>query len=347
MLTITRRKVLLSALCLLLGMGSVTTGAQAEVVKETVIFLQEDGRHYFSYTTARTDFPRYDLYLQKQRSLDDFLYIYPNDFKWDENSDSNANRLRFSQSDYALIQPGSWSGEVQQDKQGVYRFRSASDERREDGHYGYWTKPGDFDQFVYVWVIPANFEVVTYKANRQGEWVKRHNTLAFYGKDVNDLIFDIAYRPRSHATFAAVQESLLEQGGNSDVQLEQQQSGVRVTLAETVLFPVGSSELSPRGKRIIARIARGLKKRPSVSVIVSGHTDASPIKSGLKKKFLTNWELSTARSLAVIHEMIKNGFEGERLQSQAFAEHRPRASNKTRQGRAKNRRIELEIVESR
>jgi chemotaxis protein MotB len=84
-----------------------------------------------------------------------------------------------------------------------------------------------------------------------------------------------------------------------------------------------------------------------VSVIVSGHTDDTPIKSGLKKRFLSNWELSSARSLAVVHEMISNGFEGERLQAQAFGPHRPRASNQTREGRARNRRIELEIVESR
>jgi flagellar motor protein MotB len=322
-----------------------TTGTvAAEVVKETVIFLQEDGRHYFSYTTARTDWPSYDLYLQKARTLDDFLYIYPNDFKWDQASDALSNILRFSQSDYALIQPGSWGSEVAQDNKGIYRYRSSSGEKREDGHYGYWTKPGQFDQFVYVWVLPANFEIVSYKANRQGDWVQRHNTLAFYGKAVNDLIFDIAYRPRSHATFTAVQESL--QGQGNDVQLEQQQSGVRVTLAETLLFAVGSSELSERGKQVLARIARGLKSRPGVTLSVSGHTDDSPIKSRLKKTFLTNWELAAARSLAVVHEMMKNGFEGERLQAQAFGPYRPRASNKSAEGRAQNRRIELEIVES-
>ncbi len=334
------KRRLLIAVSLLIICGSAT----AEVVKETVIFLQEDGRHYFSYTTARTDWPSYDLYLKKERQLDDFLYIYPNDFKWDQSGDNASNILRFTQSDYALIQPGSWSGEVKQDNKGIYRFSSDDGVKRSDGHYGYWTKPGQFDQFVYVWVIPANFEIVSYKANRKGEWVQRHNTLAFYGKAVNDLIFDIAYRPRSHATFAAVQESLQEQGG--DVQLEQQQSGVRVTLAETLLFPVGSSELSKGGKRVLARIARGLKKRPGVSLIVSGHSDDMPIKSRLKKTFLTNWELSSARALAVIHEMMKNGFEGERLQAQAFGPYRPRASNKTAKGRAKNRRIELEIVES-
>lgn len=336
---------LIKGICLIAGMLLAGSGqAAAEVVKETVIFLQEDGRHFFSYTTARTDWPSYDLYLQKERTLEDFLYIYPNDYKWDDASDDAANILRFSQSDYALIQPGSWSAEVSQDRKGIYRFRSASDERREDGHYGYWTKPGNFDQFVYVWVIPANFEIVSYKANRQGDWVKRHNTLAFYGKRVNDLIFDIAYRPRSHATFAAVQESLQEQ--DNEVQLEQQQSGVRVTLAETLLFPVGSSELSERGRQVLARIAKALQKRPGVSVVVSGHSDDSPIKSGLKKKFFSNWELSSARSLAVIHEMMKNGFEGERLLAQAFGSYRPRASNKTQEGRARNRRIELEIVES-
>jgi flagellar motor protein MotB len=332
------KRLLILALFLIPGLVT------AEVVKETVIFLQEDGRHYFSYTTARTDWPSYDLYLQKERTLDDFLYIYPNDFKWDQMSDVASNILRFTQSDYALIQPGIWSGEVTQDSSGVYRYSSSSGEKRDDGHYGYWTKPGKFDQFVYVWVVPANFEIVAYKSNRKGEWVQRHNTLAFYGKGVNDLIFDIAYRPRSHATFAAVQESL--QGQDNDVQLEQRQSGVRVTLAETLLFPVGSSELSERGKQVLARIARGLKRRPGVMLSVSGHTDDTPIKSRLKKTFPTNWELAAARALAVVHEMMKNGFEGERLQAQAFGQYRPRFSNQSAEGRALNRRIELEIVES-
>jgi chemotaxis protein MotB len=316
----------------------------AEVVKETVIFLQEDGRNYLSYTTARTDWPSYDLHLQKERTLEDYLYIYPNEYQWDTEGDSESNLLRFSQSDYALIQPGSWSAEVKQDRNGIYRFTSSSGYRRSDGHFGYWTKPGDFEQFVYVWVIPANFELLSYKANRSGEWVKRHNTLAYYGKGVNDLIFDISYRPRSHATFTAVQESL--QGQEKEVQLEQQQSGVRVTLTETLLFDVGSSELSERGRAVLARIARGLLKRPGISLIVSGHSDNTPIKSRLKKRFRTNWELSSARALAVVHEMLNNGFDGERLQAQAFGSHRPRASNESAEGRARNRRIELEIVES-
>lgn len=316
--------------------------AFAKVVKETVIFLQEDGRHYFSYTTARTDFPSYDLYLNEERSLEDFLYIYPNDFKWDRAD--NASLLRFTQSDYATIQPGSWRGEVKLEKDGVYRFRSHSDEKRDDGHYGYWTKPGNFDQFVYVWVVPANFEIVSYEANRPGDWVKRHNTLAFYGKDVNNLIFDVHYRPRSHATFTAVQESLQEQ--KEEIEVEQQQEGVRLTLAETLLFPVGSSKLSKRGKRVLARIAAGLKKRPGVSLIVSGHTDNAPIKSRLKKTYATNWELSSARSLAVVHEMVKSGFSGERLQARAFGEYQPRANNDNARGRALNRRIELMITEA-
>lgn len=336
--------MMIRTLFLLLSITAINGTAFAGVVKETVIFLQEDGRNYFSYTTARTDWPSYDLYLQKERRLEDYLYIYPNDFVWDNSSDSDSNRLRFGQSDYALIQPGSWSAEVTQDSKGIYRFTSSDDNKRDDGHYGYWTKPGNFDQFVYVWVVPANFEIVSYRSNRRGDWVQRHNTLAYYGKDVNDLIIEIAFRPRSHATFTAVKESLQEQ--DKDIQLEQQQSGVRVTLHETLLFDVGSSELSKPGKQVLARIARGLHKRPGVSVIVSGHTDDTPIKSSLKQTFLTNWELSAARSLAVVHEMMKNGFEGKRLQAQAFGPYRPRASNASVEGRAKNRRIELEIVES-
>ena len=168
----------------------------ASVVKETVIFLQQDGRHFTAYTTARTDWPQYDLYLDKERRLSDFLYIYPKAFEWDESDEGGAQVLRFAQSDYALLQPGMWGAEVTQQGDGVMHFRSASGEPCGDGHFGYWTTPGDFDQFVYVWVLPANLEVLGFQANRDGEWVQRNNTLAFYAANVNDLLFEIRYRPR-------------------------------------------------------------------------------------------------------------------------------------------------------
>ncbi len=313
------------------------------VVKETVWFLKEDGHQYLSYSTVRTDSPSYDLYLDKAASLEDYLYIFPNAYRWDTESDPQANILHFPQSDYATISLGELDARVSVDEEGVYRFESWDGKQRGDGHFGYWTRPEDFSQFVYVWVLPAHFEFVSYQSNRDGEWVQRHNTLAYYGNQVNDLTFTIHYRPRSHATFAAVRASLQDE--RDAVELVQQEGGVRLTLAETVLFPSGSSRLTARGKKVLVRIVKGILSREGVRVVVSGHSDNIPINKRLKGKYASNWELSAARSLAVVHELEQAGIGGTRLEARAFGPHRPRASNETAAGRAQNRRIELELIE--
>jgi flagellar motor protein MotB len=314
-----------------------------DVVKETILFLQEDGLSHLTYTTARTRGVSYDLYLDKQEWLKDYLYIYPNEYRFDRESDSHANILHFSQGDYATISPGDFRTRTEVSEGGVYHFSSWDGKQRPDGHFGFWNQPDDFSQFVYVWVLPKNFEFIAYKSNRPGDWVQRHNTLAFYGKDVNDLSFNIDYRLRSHETYAILKESFRDQ---KQVKVEQRQQGVKVTLAETVLFPSGSSELSSNGRKVINALVQGLSSRSGVTVVVNGHTDSIPIRERLKKKFQSNWELSSARAMAVVHRMEELGFSGERLEARAYGPYRPRASNRTVTGRAENRRIEIEIVEA-
>jgi hypothetical protein len=98
-------------IALLLGLLPLVSHGNG-VVKETVWFLKEDGRHYLSYSTVRTDSPRYDLYLDKSAALEDYLYIFPNAYQWDVESDPKANILHFSQSDYATISLGDLDARV-------------------------------------------------------------------------------------------------------------------------------------------------------------------------------------------------------------------------------------------
>lgn len=312
------------------------------VVKETIIFLQEDGFNHLTYTTARTRGTSYDLYLDKQEQLRDYLYIYPNDYRYDKESDSQANILHFEQGDYATISPGDFRSKIKVSEDGVYRFSSWDGIKRSDGYYGFWNQPDDFSQFVYVWVLPKNFEFISYKSNHPGDWVQRHNTLAYYGKNVNNLSFNIDYRLRFHETYEALKKSFREQ---KQVKIEHQQRGVRVTLAETVLFPSGSSELSENGRKVISSLVTGLSGRPDVKVVVNGHTDNIPLRKRLKKRFKSNWELSSARAMAVVHRMEELKFPGERLEARAYGPYSPKAPNKTAAGRAENRRIEIEIVD--
>ena len=75
---------------------------------------------------------------------------------------------------------------------------------------------------------------------------------------------------------------------------------------------------------------------------VDGHTDNDPIAT---LKFPSNWELSTARALSVVHTLIKAGIPSKRLAATGFGEHYPLTSGSNEIAKAKNRRIELKFTQ--
>jgi chemotaxis protein MotB len=76
-------------------------------------------------------------------------------------------------------------------------------------------------------------------------------------------------------------------------------------------------------------------------VLVGGHTDDRPIKT---PRFASNWELSTARAVAVAGALEAAGLPARRLVAAGFGEHHPRASNDSDEHRQRNRRIEILLV---
>ena len=76
-------------------------------------------------------------------------------------------------------------------------------------------------------------------------------------------------------------------------------------------------------------------------VRIEGHTDNTPINT---EKYPSNWELSTARACQVVRYFIEQGIPPERISAEGFAQYRPIATNKTRKGRAQNRRVEIVYV---
>ncbi len=164
------------------------------VISENMIFLQDDGRSYLLHRTMRTDWDAYNFHVDKKLKLDDFYYIYPNDFKWDGESSADTNILKFTQGTFVVMYPGRFEKEVTVDDKGVYIFNSWDGSQREDGLFGLWNSPGDFTRFVYTWVFPEHFEVLDYKSNRDGQWVTRNNTVSYFGENVNSLTFTIRYR---------------------------------------------------------------------------------------------------------------------------------------------------------
>ncbi len=119
----------------------------------------------------------------------------------------------------------------------------------------------------------------------------------------------------------------------------------KVILQGEVLFATGSDALTPEGDALTAdmgsKLASLLAAEPGQMVLVGGHTDDRQIHGG---RFRSNWELSSARALAVAHVLTRAGVPPDRVVASGFGEHHPRADNLDEPGRAKNRRIEVLVV---
>lgn len=114
-----------------------------------------------------------------------------------------------------------------------------------------------------------------------------------------------------------------------------------VELATDILFPPGSSSLSRDGKQALTEVAEVLASIEGREYQVAGHTDDVPI---MTERFPSNWHLGAARAIAVVRVLQRGGLGPERVSAASFAEHQPVDTNRTTEGKANNRRIEIVIV---
>ena len=140
---------------------------------------------------------------------------------------------------------------------------------------------------------------------------------------------------------ALVRAALAQAGLAADAEVIATERGVRVRLSESVLFPFGRAELNRRAEAPLAVIARALKDAPH-EVVVEGYTDDRPVRGGA---YRTNWELSVARAHAVLVGLASEGLPPQRLTVAGYGEFSPAAPNDDEAGRARNRRVELLIIE--
>ena len=145
-----------------------------------------------------------------------------------------------------------------------------------------------------------------------------------------------------HSTQNEILEGLKQEIADKQVQVEQIKDRLRVQMVDEILFDSGEATLKPQGVEILKKVGAALKKVEDRPIEVQGHTDNVPIGGALARRFPTNWELSSARSLNVARFLQEQaGLDPARLSAVAFSEYQPRASNDTDEGRRKNRRIEI------
>jgi len=137
---------------------------------------------------------------------------------------------------------------------------------------------------------------------------------------------------------------MMEKGHGPTISVEEAVEGFVIELPSALLFKPGSATITNEDSLLfLKRIALIVDELPNnLQVNVQGHTDnLGPSKDS---PFKDNWELSSARAIAVLHELLIDGVDPKRISATGCGEFSPKATNATKSGRAKNRRVELHFT---
>jgi chemotaxis protein MotB len=129
-----------------------------------------------------------------------------------------------------------------------------------------------------------------------------------------------------------------------NVWLEEKKDLTQITLDGSATFASASAELTTEGKDILDLIWKVLDQYRDRYILIEGHADDQPLKPSMREIYKSNWELSSARALAVLHYVVaKYGTPPDRIKAVGCGEFQPIADNGTEMGRAMNRRVVITI----
>ena len=137
-------------------------------------------------------------------------------------------------------------------------------------------------------------------------------------------------------------ERLKQEIADKDVRLDMAEKGLVITFVADILFDSGKAKLRSEAIPTLEKVAVVLKDNLNdFNIGIEGHTDTQPIKySGWE----SNWELSSARALSVLHYLEENSITGRRMSADAYGEFHPVASNDSKEGMKMNRRVEIVVL---
>jgi len=129
---------------------------------------------------------------------------------------------------------------------------------------------------------------------------------------------------------------------SDDVSVEEREGKLYITFANSILFNSGRATLTDSSEMVVAKLASVFNTQPDLTIQVEGHTDNEPVVIH-RRRYKDNWELSVARSLAVVRALEEAGMTGDLIAS-GKGDTQPIASNDTEEGRAMNRRTEFIVL---
>ncbi|NTW16985.1 MAG: OmpA family protein [Syntrophaceae bacterium] len=146
-------------------------------------------------------------------------------------------------------------------------------------------------------------------------------------------------------TYKQLMQEMKGEIAKGQVTISELKGKLTLDVVDKILFASGQSEVKKEGLDVLQRVIDILKNVKDKSIRIEGHTDNVRIKGRLAKQYPTNWELSAARALNVTKYLQQQGIDPALLSATAFGEYKPVANNETPEGRAKNRRIAIILLQ--
>jgi flagellar motor protein MotB len=138
---------------------------------------------------------------------------------------------------------------------------------------------------------------------------------------------------------------LKDQIQKQEVTIKESQESLSLNFVDRILFEFGKADLTPEGEKVLKKVGEALKDITGKRIRVTGHTDPIPIRPEFTYKFPSNWELSAARAASVVrYFQEKTGLDPKDMEAIGRSFYQPEASNETKEGRARNRRVEILIA---
>jgi chemotaxis protein MotB len=140
-----------------------------------------------------------------------------------------------------------------------------------------------------------------------------------------------------------LQTNLIDESRDGFLTLSAESRGVVIALNDQTLFKPGEAQVRASAEVSFDRLGRLLSRYPN-HILLEGHTDSVPIHNS---RFQSNWELSTARSMAVMQLLEQHSsLPGSRFSIGGSADNAPLSKDNTEPGRARNRRVDIVILDN-
>jgi len=155
----------------------------------------------------------------------------------------------------------------------------------------------------------------------------------------------LAASRETQTEYDALVQKLTDEVQQGQLQVRRYKNMLTVDVAEQLFFDSGSANLKDTGKAVLKKVGESLRTYKDKIIRIVGHTDNVPIAQSLQARYASNWELSVARATMVVRFLQQSGVSAEQLIASGRAEYAPVADNDTPEGRKKNRRIEITLID--